>query len=329
MKADKAEFEPIKAAILPWQQNTVDNLLKLKNEQRLPHALLIEMRTATDSRAFGWYLVTTLLCENPRSGQPCGECAACHAMQSNNYPDFSFTTLLENERTHKLNKDIKIDQIRKLIHLMSLTNSLGSGKVALIYPAEKLNQSSANALLKTLEEPSSDTVLILLTHNSGRLPITIRSRCQQWVVQNPEQAEAQNWLESQGLQAAEAAEYLDLAQQDAQLASELFKHGFKTQYDRFIELLDKYQSDQIDVVTMAQSLKSQPADVLRIILRRVVQKMIGTALQASLTGALKQTIQAALNQLTWQERMLSIEDNNLNLQLQLEDVLISLKQIKQ
>jgi len=327
MKSDNDTSDVIQGQVLPWQQSLVDQLLNLKSENRLPHALLIEIRSAADCLEFGWHLVSALLCLSTQQQKPCGHCAACHAMQANSYPDFSFTTLLENERTHKPNKDIKIDQIRQLIHRMSLTNSLPGGKIALIYPAEKMNQSSSNALLKTLEEPSADALLILLTHNAGRLPVTIRSRCQHWVVANPNPQEAAEWLADNGVPRQEIDSYLDLAQQDAQLAAALFQQQTKQQYDRFTELLEKYRSDQIDVISMAQGLKTLAPPTLRLILKLVVQKSIYRSLQRPLTESIQHSLVSSLDQLAQQERLLSIEDNNLNLQLQLEDVLISLKQI--
>ena len=173
MNQEQDIIEPVIGEALPWQRPLVQKLGSLRQQHRLPHALLIELQTQVDSRAFGWYLVMALLCESPEDGNPCQVCPACALMRANNYPDFTFTTLLENDKTHKLNKDIKIDQIRRLIHQLSLTDSRQGGKFALIYPAEKMNPSAANSLLKTLEEPSSNSTLILLTHNPGRLPVTI------------------------------------------------------------------------------------------------------------------------------------------------------------
>ena len=176
MKNEIPVFNPVIPFAEKWQLDLVKQLIELKQQQKLPHAILIELRTSVDSRSFGWHLASSLFCQSDGQDKPCGQCQACQLMSANNYPDFFFTTLIDNDKTHKLNKDIKIDQIRRLIHQFSLTRNLQAGKVALIYPAEKLNKSSANSLLKTLEEPSSDSTLILLTHNAGRLPITIRSR---------------------------------------------------------------------------------------------------------------------------------------------------------
>ncbi len=327
MKSDPPVFDLIRPSVLEWQRNLVNQFIELKQQQKLPHAILIELRTAVDSRSFGWHLVSALLCQSETPGKPCGQCQACQLMLANNYPDFTFTTLVDNDKTHKLNKDIKIDQIRRLIHQFTLTRNLQAGKIALIYPAEKLNKSSANSLLKTLEEPSSGSTLILLTHNAGRLPITIRSRCQKWVVENPNEKLAAEWLTQQSVPTDQISEYLSLARQDAQLALQLFQQEFKQQQDHFSTLLNKYILNQMDIVSMVKSLKITENEKLRLVLKTELQNMIYNLLQNELTKALKQKLSGLITLLTKIDSTLQTEDNNLNLLLQLEDVLISLKQI--
>ncbi|MCP4075588.1 MAG: hypothetical protein GY744_05340 [Gammaproteobacteria bacterium] len=327
MKNDTPVFDPVLPFAEKWQLDFVNQFIELKKLQKLPHAILIELRTSVDSRSFGWHLASALFCQSDGQDKPCGQCQACQLMAANNYPDFTFTTLIDNDKTHKLNKDIKIDQIRRLIHQFSLTRNLQTGKVALIYPAEKLNKSSANSLLKTLEEPSSDSTLILLTHNAGRLPITIRSRCQKWVIENPGQRMAEEWLNQQNVPSEQIADYLALARADAQLALQLFQQEFKQQQDNFSALLNNYILNQIDIVSMVKSLKMTDSEKLRLVLKTELQNMIYNLLQNELTIALKQQLSGLTGLLTKVDSTLQTEDNNLNLLLQLEDVLISLKQI--
>ncbi|MCK4711141.1 MAG: hypothetical protein KAU21_21190 [Gammaproteobacteria bacterium] len=327
MQSDVPTFDLIKPDALEWQLDVIKQLVELKRQEKLPHAILIELRTAVDSRSFGWQLASALLCQSDSLEKPCGQCQSCQLMSANNYPDFSFTTLIDNDKTHKLNKDIKIDQIRRLIHQFALTNNLQAGKIALIYPAEKLNQSSANSLLKTLEEPSSDSTLIILTHNAGRLPVTIRSRCQKWIVENPDEITARDWLIQQELPAEQVAGYLALSRSDPQLALQLYEQEFKLQQDRFSMLLNEYMLDKIDVINMVKQLKIPESAKLRLVLKTELQNMIYNLLQNKLTKALKLRLAGLINLSSELDSRLQIEDNNLNLLLQLEDVLISLKQI--
>ncbi len=91
-------------------------------------------------------------------------------------------------------RSIGVEQIRALIDDVNLTSHGGRGKFAIIEPAEAMTPAAANALLKTLEEPSGSTRLILVSHAPGRLPATVRSRCQRLAVSRPDDADVVDWL---------------------------------------------------------------------------------------------------------------------------------------
>ncbi len=320
--------ERIQGRATPWQSDLVKRLVDLQRAQGLPHALLINPRTTVDSRSFGWYLVSALLCESSSSAQtPCGSCSCCQLMQANSYPDFTFTTLIDNERTHKLNRDIKIDQIRALIHRMSLTASHRPGKFALLYPAERMNQASANSLLKTLEEPAAGTTLILLSHNPGRLPVTIRSRCQQWSVQRPGVSEADGWLRSNGVPEDQSADYLDLAGGDTELALELFGVQALQSLAVFQQALKDYLAGRSSVMAVCDSVTSLSDSLLRLIVRRILQSFVQQQLEREATAQVRTRLQGLLDLMQKADFVLQSEETNLILHLQLEDVLISLKQL--
>lgn len=96
----------------------------------------------------------------------------------NTSPDYNFTTQLFDEKTGKTKKNIIIAQMRELREYLARRSYMGGYKIAIIDGADKMNIEAANALLKTLEEPSEKTVLFLITDNDAALPTTIRSRCQ-------------------------------------------------------------------------------------------------------------------------------------------------------
>ena len=106
---------------------------------------------------------------------------------------------------------IKVDQVRAMIAKLDLTTSISERKVAYIRPAECMNAAAANALLKSLEEPAGDTVLILVSDNPSRLPVTIRSRCQAISVKQPATRDVLGWLEQHSGQASAQAEAALLA----------------------------------------------------------------------------------------------------------------------
>ena len=311
-----------------WHDNLIRQLVTLKQQQRLPHAIMIELRTSVDSTPLGWRLVQALLCSaTATDGRPCGSCDSCGLMQANSYPDFTYTTLVENDRTHKLNRDIKTEQIRALIHQLSLTPNLQAGKFALIYPAERMNPSSANSLLKTLEEPAANSTLLLLTHHAARLPVTIRSRCQRWVVDNPARPQAGSWLAEQGLESDEIDDYLELTHGDAELALQLQRHGVMQHLQAFRDQVKQYLGDKISAPVASAQLRQQPDNIVRLVVGNVLTALVHQQLQREFDHGTKLRLRGLLDLVRDSGQMLNNKENNLILQLQLEDVLISLKQI--
>ena len=315
--------ETARQTILPGHQHVINQIIKLKSNNKLPHAILIELKTQVDCSEFGFYLVQSLLCQS-ENNVACGICSNCTLMQSNNYPDFTYTTLLEDEKTHKMSKFIKVEQIRRLIHQISLTDNQGYGKYALINPAEKMNLSSANSLLKTLEEPPKDSTLILLSHNPGKLPVTIRSRCQQWVLNNPENSVAKKWLSNKGLSDNQIEDLLTITRNDAEFSLTLHQAGYEGQHSNFQNLLEQFLNDQIDVSSLVKSIDLKNLDILRLIFKSEINQLI-TKETLDATDNMKSNLAQLLDILKSVDKTLNIEENNLNLQLQLEDVLISLK----
>ena len=127
-------------------------------------------------------------------------------------PDFFSIKRGINEKTGKTRKDIIIDQIRDLKGHLANRSYLGKYKVAIIDQANKMNKEAGNALLKTLEEPSADTVLFLLTKDEGLLPDTIVSRCQLIYFHPVKTQVLQDWLVGSGISESKARDMALLAQ---------------------------------------------------------------------------------------------------------------------
>jgi DNA polymerase-3 subunit delta' len=114
------------------------------------------------------------------------------------HPDYFHVSHAVDEKTGKKSREIKIDQIRALAGKLVMSSHHGGYQVAILDPAEALNKNAANGLLKTLEEPSDNTVLVLVSACPARLPATVRSRCQQLKLEVPERQLALEWLQGQG-----------------------------------------------------------------------------------------------------------------------------------
>lgn len=195
---------PIQAPC-PWHRDELQRLLEQHRAGRLPHALLLCGSAGTGKYRLAQSLAQALLCEHPVTGLACGECAGCHLSVAGSHPDLQTLAPEAGSNT------IKIDQVRRLLEFASRTAQYNGARVALIAPAEGLNRSAQNALLKTLEEPGAGLILILVSDQPSLLLPTIRSRCQQRYLPLPPADAALRWLAPQ-VGESEAAALLAAAQ---------------------------------------------------------------------------------------------------------------------
>jgi DNA polymerase-3 subunit delta' len=198
----------------PWHRAELQRLLARR--ESLPHALLVHGRAGIGKAEFARALAASMLCETPRDGLACETCPSCHWFSQGNHPDFREIVpeaALEDEEgaedSAKPEKAkslvIKIDQIRAVADFVALTTHRGGYRVLLIHPAEALQPASANALLKTLEEPPARTLIVMVSDQPARLLATIRSRCRQLGLATPPHDESLAWLREQGVADAETA----------------------------------------------------------------------------------------------------------------------------
>jgi DNA polymerase III subunit delta' len=197
--------------IYPWQSDVWQHLHEART--RLPHALLLRGRNGIGKFDFALSLAQSLLCQSPKAdGQACEVCSSCGWFVQNNHPDYRLLKpeqeVSEDEdaaakKTTRKSQQISVAQVRELGSFLELSSHRGGGlRIAVIHPAETLNASSANALLKMLEEPSMGVVFILVSHQPQRLLPTIISRCQKVDMPVPETAVALQWLKEKGLKDA-------------------------------------------------------------------------------------------------------------------------------
>lgn len=187
--------------LLPWQTASTSELLSRRGT--LPHALLVTGPRGIGKRTYALNVARALLCESPRpDGLACGRCPSCHYVAAAQHPDLMLVQRLEIEEDadEKKKDPYGVDRIRELTEWATLTSHRGGAKAAIVYPAESLNVSAANALLKTLEEPPPDTYLLLVSHQPGRIAATLRSRCGLVAAPRPSPNEARQWLQAQGVE---------------------------------------------------------------------------------------------------------------------------------
>ncbi|MDE1892931.1 MAG: DNA polymerase III subunit delta' [Xanthomonadaceae bacterium] len=188
----------------PWHSGHWARLQARRQRDALPHALLLVGPAGLGKRAFARRFVQSLLCNEPAAGEGCGHCRSCLLMAAGTHPDLiSLGYGLRKDGVQR--SEIVVEQIRDLSSRLAMSSQFGGWQVVTIDPADAMNTAAANALLKTLEEPSAQTMLILLADAPGRLPQTIRSRCQRIEFHLPPAEQALAWLRGEAVDDAEAA----------------------------------------------------------------------------------------------------------------------------
>lgn len=178
--------------IYQWQQAQWQYLSSRIAHKTFPHALLLEGQSGLGKSDFALTLAKFLLCEenlNAKGDEACGNCKSCKLIAANNHPDFY---LLQPNADGKI---IKIEQIREVIAAITTKSHQHGYQVIIINPADNMHIAASNALLKTLEEPSSSAIFILVTNRPSALPATILSRCQRIKFYPPNKETTAAWLQ--------------------------------------------------------------------------------------------------------------------------------------
>jgi len=262
---------PVWTGFLPWQRNAARPALQRRD--RWPHALLIIGREGIGKRSFALELARSLLCETrDPEGFACGNCASCRYAAAGQHPDLRIVEPIEVDDDNVATPSlwINVSHIRALIEWSALTSHRRVAKVAVIVPAERMNTAAANALLKTLEEPPPGTYLILVAHQPGRLPPTIRSRCQWLVAPAPEPAIARAWLIDQDVREPDRL----LAQSGgAPLAAlRLADAGYQAERSVWLDALASPQA--LDPIEVAARIDRAPRDVRKALLAAAIDWLI-------------------------------------------------------
>jgi len=227
--------------------------------ERLPHALLLIGQRGLGKFALAQAFAKALLCEQlQEGGLACDRCLACNWFDQGNHPDFRLLqpqALVEDvdaeEGKKKASQQITIDQVRGLDDFLNVGTHRAGLKIVVVNPADAMNRSTANALLKTLEEPAPDTLFLMVSNEPLRLLPTIRSRCQVVPVSVPPAAVSEAALAADGLE--QAARWLALAGGSPGLASELATSGRGGWLD--ILTLGLAANGELDPIALAAELE--------------------------------------------------------------------------
>ncbi|ROS00055.1 DNA polymerase-3 subunit delta' [Sinobacterium caligoides] len=227
----------------PWLQTTWHRLLTQVESDQLPHALLLSGSAGVGKRELAKALGYYLQCSDRSELGACGECKSCLLHAAGNHPDFVECYLEDGA------KQIKVDAIRQVSSFIVNKSQQGGYKVVIIAPAEAMNESSANALLKSLEEPGEKTVLILVSDSTNGILPTIRSRCQQVPLGAVNELEAVAWLKGRLDRPDQAERLLAIASGQPLTALALAQGEALQQRDQMLKELFELLDNRLDIVT--------------------------------------------------------------------------------
>ena len=240
---------------IPWNQELWNDLIKRYHGAGLPHASLLLGNEGTGRRPLAFKMAKFLLCQavdkkTAKYNDSCNQCHSCKLMNAGSHPDYF---ICDQEAK---GKQIKIDTVRKLNDFLSKTPQISACQVVQVYPLEAMNPNASNALLKTLEEPSGESYLLLMAERLGTVLPTIRSRTQRINLHPPKTEQALAWL-TQRLPNA-SAEDLALALRQCGggplKAERWLREGLLEQDATYITLMQKWLSGQQQLQDISKAL---------------------------------------------------------------------------
>lgn len=252
----------------PWQQKPWQLLVSEVQQDRLAHALLLHGISGLGKRHFATAFSAYILCDQKQSLSACGECQSCQWFKAGSHPDFFHVGLEEKS------KSIKVDQLRALKSSLEKTAQRGGYQVAVIESADTMNRASANALLKTLEEPPGNVVIMLVVDRLNTLPATIVSRCQYIGFCASPNEEAAAWLREKVEGDVDPNLLLRVADYAPLRAMEYMELGYFELRDRLLRHLLQVQRREADPISPAADLIKQELSLLLTILMSMVSDIV-------------------------------------------------------
>lgn len=198
--AEASVVAPPVPRLLPWHAEVAEHVRAAWASKHLPHALMLQGADGLGKGHFAAWLSAAVLCEQSEATLiRCGACTSCKLIAAGSHPDLLWVMPEEDKQ------QISVDQIRAASERLNKTSFRRGYKIAIVDPAHQMTPSAANSLLKTLEEPTPESLLILVTSRPSALMPTVRSRCQKITVRRPTTDESLQWLQQETGKPADAA----------------------------------------------------------------------------------------------------------------------------
>ena len=332
---------------MPWheiegQDRAVRLLRRALDGRQLHHAYLIAGGEGVGKELLARLLAQAANCEADVPARPCGACPTCAAILRGIYTDVFWVRpqselvarglINKGDLEGAASREIRVDEVRTLARRLSFALTSGRRKIVVIAPADALNERAQNALLKTLEEPPADTTFLLLTANPDQLLPTVRSRCARLTLVPLTEALIARRLQAHGV--PETAALARAARSEGSLgraltlsAEELAKH------DDLLQLLELtlHAPDERDALDFAEGqAEREPAHAaVTLLLERTRTLLVEQALGTSGPGAVGLSAALLLRQHALCCEVLAALEQNGNPRLQLERLLLSLRDLRQ
>ena len=299
---------------LPWQGPQWSRVGDQLASGQFPHALLLAGPEGLGKTNFALALARLLLCHQPADGLNCGQCSACDLSANGSHGDFRWLAPEEKSRF------IKVEQVRAATEFVSRTASYGSRKVLVLQPADAMNASSANALLKCLEEPAGETVIILVCQRLHALPATVRSRCQMLKFAIPEAEVAAEWLDLTTGDRSVSDSLLSLAEQRPLSALALFEQDLAEGVAGARAALEGLAAGQVTVPQARALLAGEELEASLALVTTHIQRTLRGLQAEQLRGVRARSLYELLDELGRNRAALSAGSNP-NRDMMLDSVL--------
>lgn len=236
----------------PWLAQNKTHFVELLKQQSLPHAIILSGVKGSGKIELANWLSNTLLCQSASTENfaniynqqdiPCQQCKSCNLFHQVTHPDYIHIELVTSS--------IGVDQIRRVSRFFEKTAQLATNQVVVIESAESMTESAANALLKTLEEPTNNSFIILLVNDEQRLLPTIISRCRHIQLKPPVGRELLSYLQKGDGDKSSQDKFLNLSH-----LSELNDDQQNQQYINFTECFIRFLIEKNQRMSLLATLQ--------------------------------------------------------------------------
>jgi DNA polymerase-3 subunit delta' len=237
-------------SITPWFQDRYLDFHARIIAKTLHHGLLLSGGMGIGKAEFASGIAKSLLCLQPTNHGPCGQCQSCLLDAAGSHPDIY---LVQSE------KQIGVDAIREVSNKLNQTAQISLNKVCIILEADSMTEAAANALLKTLEEPTPNTYLILVSNAHHKLLPTILSRCEKHALASPTTEQTKAWIK-QALPAAEIPDgLLSMFAQSPLVLKQRLESDSLPDMNALNNDLNNVKSGKNTAISIAKKWEAEPA----------------------------------------------------------------------